>query len=130
EGQDNQATSLRLLEPPRRSVEWPGRLPSRRATAHARPSGPGLVARTEQPGGDMDLGAPELLIILAIGLLIFGANKLPKLARSLGQASKEFKAATTEPFADLKTSIAAPATTTPAAPATPATPTPAPATTD
>ncbi|HVW34353.1 MAG TPA: twin-arginine translocase TatA/TatE family subunit [Acidimicrobiia bacterium] len=41
----------------------------------------------------MDLGAPELLIILVIGLLIFGSNKLPKLARSLGQASKEFKSA-------------------------------------
>jgi sec-independent protein translocase protein TatA len=44
----------------------------------------------------MDIGAPELLIILAIALLIFGSNKLPKLARSLGQASREFKAATTE----------------------------------
>ena len=42
----------------------------------------------------MDLGAPELLIILVIALLIFGSNKLPKLARSLGQASKEFKAGT------------------------------------
>jgi len=40
----------------------------------------------------VDLGAPELLIILAIALLIFGSNKLPKLARSLGQAQREFKA--------------------------------------
>ena len=46
----------------------------------------------------MDLGAPELLIILAIALLIFGSNKLPKLARSLGQASKEFKAGTAEGY--------------------------------
>jgi sec-independent protein translocase protein TatA len=37
------------------------------------------------------IGAPELLIILAILLLVFGAAKLPKLARSLGQSSKEFK---------------------------------------
>ncbi len=44
----------------------------------------------------MDLGAPELLIILLIALLIFGSNKLPKLARSLGQASREFKAGTAE----------------------------------
>jgi sec-independent protein translocase protein TatA len=44
----------------------------------------------------VDLGAPELLIILVIAFLLFGANKLPKLARSLGQASKEFKAGTAE----------------------------------
>lgn len=37
------------------------------------------------------LGPPELLIILAILLLVFGATKLPKLARSMGQAGKEFK---------------------------------------
>lgn len=37
------------------------------------------------------LGAPELLIILVILMLIFGAARLPKLARSLGQSSKEFK---------------------------------------
>lgn len=38
-----------------------------------------------------NIGAPELLIILVVVLLIFGANRLPKLARSMGQASKEFK---------------------------------------
>ena len=37
------------------------------------------------------LGASELLIILAVLLLLFGASKLPSLARSMGQASKEFK---------------------------------------
>ena len=37
------------------------------------------------------LGAPELLIILLIIMLIFGGAKLPKLARSLGESSKEFK---------------------------------------
>ena len=37
------------------------------------------------------LGAPELIIILVIVMLLFGAAKLPKLARSLGEASKEFK---------------------------------------
>jgi sec-independent protein translocase protein TatA len=37
------------------------------------------------------LGAPELLIILVIVLLLFGGARLPKLARSLGQAQKEFK---------------------------------------
>jgi sec-independent protein translocase protein TatA len=37
------------------------------------------------------LGAPELIIILVVVLLLFGSTRLPKLARSLGQASKEFK---------------------------------------
>jgi sec-independent protein translocase protein TatA len=37
------------------------------------------------------LGAPERLIILLIIMLIFGGAKLPKLARSLGESSKEFK---------------------------------------
>lgn len=39
----------------------------------------------------MNLGAPELIIILLVILLLFGGAKLPKLARSLGQAQKEFK---------------------------------------
>lgn len=39
----------------------------------------------------MNLGAPELIIVLLIVLLVFGGAKLPKLARSLGQAQKEFK---------------------------------------
>lgn len=44
----------------------------------------------------MGLGAPELLIILAVVLLLFGSTRLPKLARSLGQASKEFKSGVAE----------------------------------
>ncbi|KTG09999.1 preprotein translocase subunit TatA [Haloprofundus marisrubri] len=36
-------------------------------------------------------GGPEMLIILLIIVLLFGANKLPKLARSTGQAMGEFK---------------------------------------
>jgi len=39
----------------------------------------------------VDLGAPELLIILIIVMLVFGSSRLPKLARSIGQAQKEFK---------------------------------------
>ena len=35
------------------------------------------------------LGAPELLIILAVVVLIFGSTKLPQLARSLGEAKRE-----------------------------------------
>jgi sec-independent protein translocase protein TatA len=37
------------------------------------------------------LGAPELIIILVIVLLLFGSKKLPEMARSLGRSSKEFK---------------------------------------
>jgi len=37
------------------------------------------------------IGAPELLIILVVILVLFGGAKLPKLARSLGEAQKEFK---------------------------------------
>jgi sec-independent protein translocase protein TatA len=37
------------------------------------------------------LDGPELLIVLVIILLVFGGSQLPKLARSLGQAQKEFK---------------------------------------
>ncbi len=39
----------------------------------------------------MGIGAPELIIVLVVVLLIFGSTRLPKLARSLGEASKEFK---------------------------------------
>ncbi|MEC7915780.1 MAG: twin-arginine translocase TatA/TatE family subunit [Actinomycetota bacterium] len=39
----------------------------------------------------MNLGGSELIIILIIVLVLFGGAKLPKLARSLGQAQKEFK---------------------------------------
>ncbi|MEY2571566.1 MAG: sec-independent protein translocase protein TatA [Acidimicrobiaceae bacterium] len=39
----------------------------------------------------MNLGAPELLIILAVILVMFGGSKLPSLARSLGQAKQEFE---------------------------------------
>ena len=38
-------------------------------------------------------GAPEMLIILVIVLVLFGAKKIPEFARSLGKATKEFKEA-------------------------------------
>lgn len=37
------------------------------------------------------LGAPELIIVLLVVLIVFGGSQIPKLARSLGQAQKEFK---------------------------------------
>jgi len=37
------------------------------------------------------LGIPELLIILAIIILIFGANRLPEIGRGIGRGIKNFK---------------------------------------
>lgn len=80
-----------------------------------------------------NLGAPEILIILAIVLLLFGANKLPDLARSMGRSARIFKSevkemrredaedqpATTAPQGELTTG---PATTAnPASPVNPET---------
>jgi sec-independent protein translocase protein TatA len=39
----------------------------------------------------MNLGGPEILLIAVVVLLLFGGTQLPKLARSLGEAQKEFK---------------------------------------
>ena len=44
----------------------------------------------------MNLGAPELLIVLVVVLVLFGSTKVPKLARSLGQAQREFKSGLSE----------------------------------
>lgn len=46
------------------------------------------------------LGTTELIIILVVVVLLFGSTRLPKLARSLGQASKEFKQGVTEGAGD------------------------------
>ena len=42
------------------------------------------------------LGGWEIVLILAVVLILFGAKKLPELARGLGQGIKEFKKATRE----------------------------------
>jgi sec-independent protein translocase protein TatA len=39
----------------------------------------------------MDIGPAELIIVLLVVLLLFGGSKLPKLARSLGEAQRELK---------------------------------------
>ncbi len=46
------------------------------------------------------LGYQELLIILVIVLILFGANRLPELARSLGSSVKEFKKGVNEAKTD------------------------------
>ena len=42
------------------------------------------------------IGIPELLIILAIIILIFGANRLPENGRGIGKGIKNFKDSTKE----------------------------------
>ncbi|MDR3362698.1 MAG: twin-arginine translocase TatA/TatE family subunit [Desulfovibrio sp.] len=43
------------------------------------------------------IGMQELLLILVIGLLIFGANKLPEIGGGLGRAIRNFRRASSEP---------------------------------
>jgi len=64
-----------------------------------------------------NIGFPELLIILAIALLIFGPKKLPEVGRSIGRALREFRKTSdeikekieeeiqTEEFKDIKRDI-------------------------
>ena len=44
----------------------------------------------------MNLGIPEMLIILAIVILIFGASRLPEIGRGIGKGISNFKQATKE----------------------------------
>jgi len=44
----------------------------------------------------MNLAGPDLIVILLIVLVLFGAKKLPELARGMGQAVKEFQKAKDE----------------------------------
>lgn len=54
------------------------------------------------------LGWPEIVAILAVVLLLFGAKKLPELARGLGSGIKEFKKASREVQDELERSIEEP----------------------
>ena len=45
---------------------------------------------------NMRFGFPEMLVVLAIVLLIFGANRLPDLAKGVGKSIKNFKDAVKE----------------------------------
>jgi sec-independent protein translocase protein TatA len=47
--------------------------------------------RTGRNRGMSSIGIPELLLILAILALLFGANRLPEMGRSLGKAIRGFK---------------------------------------
>jgi sec-independent protein translocase protein TatA len=51
------------------------------------------------------IGTQELIIILVIVLLLFGAKRIPEVARSLGHGIKEFKKATKEITSDVNASL-------------------------
>lgn len=53
-----------------------------------------------------NIGGPEVLIVLVVVLLLFGAAKLPQLARSLGASAKEFRKGIEEGAEDTETSAA------------------------
>jgi sec-independent protein translocase protein TatA len=48
---------------------------------------------------------PELLVIMAIAMLIFGAGKLPEIAGGLGKAIRDFKKSVHEPEPDRTTPV-------------------------
>jgi sec-independent protein translocase protein TatA len=55
----------------------------------------------------MNLGMPEILVILVIALLLFGPKKLPELGRSLGQSIREFKKGASEIKEELESAMEA-----------------------
>jgi TatA/E family protein of Tat protein translocase len=72
-----------------------------------------------------NIGAPELIIILVIALLILGPGKLPEVGSSLGKSIREFRKASTDIQDSVKVDVdtsplpatPAPSATAPAAPA-------------
>jgi len=56
-----------------------------------------------------NLGVPELLIIAGVIILLFGARKLPEMARSLGKSAKAFKEETKNLREDKDETAATPA---------------------
>ena len=69
-----------------------------------------------------NIGAPELIIILVIALLVLGPGKLPEVGKSIGQSIKEFRKASTDVQEGMNLNP-----TPPAAATAPAAPTAAPA---
>jgi sec-independent protein translocase protein TatA len=51
------------------------------------------------------LGLPEMIVVLVIGLVVFGPSKLPSLGKSLGEAIRSFKKGISEEPADDKAKI-------------------------
>ncbi len=56
-----------------------------------------------------NLAGPDVFIIAAIAMVLFGAKKLPELARGMGQAVREFSKAKEEPLEEPERQVARPA---------------------
>jgi TatA/E family protein of Tat protein translocase len=67
------------------------------------------------------IGMTELLVILVVALLVFGPQKLPELARSLGKAMNEFRRASSDLRASFQEAVDAPEAPTPRRPGAPPT---------
>lgn len=52
-----------------------------------------------------DIGPPEIIIILLLALLLFGAKRLPEIGRGLGKGIREFRSATKGLADDVKSGI-------------------------
>ncbi|ACA59630.1 twin-arginine translocase TatA/TatE family subunit [Candidatus Desulforudis audaxviator] len=52
-----------------------------------------------------NIGIPELILILALALIVFGPGKLPEVGKSLGKTIREFRKSSRETFADVTDSI-------------------------
>ena len=65
------------------------------------------------------IGGWEMVLILAVVLILFGAKKLPELAKGLGQGIKEFKKASTDITSELHRAIDEPVAPPPSRPAAP-----------
>jgi sec-independent protein translocase protein TatA len=66
-----------------------------------------------------NIGAPEIVLLLLLALLLFGARRLPEIGRSLGKGMREFKDAVTGKDDDEPEHQLPPPTETPAAPPPP-----------
>ena len=58
--------------------------------------------------GIFNLGGGEIILILALVLILFGAKKLPELAKGLGNGIKEFKKATQSVTDEMQTAMVTP----------------------
>ena len=67
-----------------------------------------------------DMGGGQIVLILALILIFFGARRIPELAKGLGQGIREFKKATREVTDEIQNSVNSPPPPPPPSPSAPA----------